>query len=188
MQPSLQTVEVPTTDSAFSQIYIPTKTIGIPSPSLTYPLRTSIRLIILNCKSQILLIHVTSDAYYKLPGGGLAPGESHQEAGIREALEETGCVVEMEEEPFAKTIEWRDEDCGKVQCQNSYCYRARLVKETGQRALTAEEIEDGFECEWVSVQEARGKLEGSRPDSEFGKFVREREGWFLDVFMAGDEK
>ncbi|KAH6714657.1 NUDIX domain-containing protein [Leptodontidium sp. MPI-SDFR-AT-0119] len=161
---------------------IPSKTIGIRDPSITYKPRTSIRLIIFNPSHQVLLIHVSSDSYYKLPGGGLEVSETHHEAGVREALEETGCLVTIDSEPFAMTTEWRNESRGQVQCQTSYCYRAKLVKDTGRRELTEEETEDGFSHEWIGLQEARRMLEICRPESEFGKFVREREAWFLGIF------
>lgn len=102
---------------------------------------------------------------------------------MREALEETGCVVTLDHEPLAMTTEWRDKSCGKVQCQISYCYRAILVAETGRRELTTEEMEDGFSHEWMDLIEASKNLEGCQPDNGFGKFVKEREVWFLDVFL-----
>jgi 8-oxo-dGTP diphosphatase len=160
---------------------IPSKTIGLRDPSIIYKLRTSIRLVILNPLNQVLLIRVSSDSYYKLPGGGVEASESHHEAGIREALEETGCIVTMDQEPFAMTTEWRNEAFREVQCQTSYCYRATLVEDTGKRELTDEEMEDGFSHEWVGLPEARRRLEGCMPKSEFGRFVKEREWWFLDV-------
>lgn len=62
------------------------KTFGTPDPTLRYDnlYRNSARLVIRNKDSQILLIRVSSDSYYKLPGGGLEPGENFLEAARRE--------------------------------------------------------------------------------------------------------
>jgi 8-oxo-dGTP diphosphatase len=184
----LEVGRMTTSDLTVASKSLPSKTIGIRDPSITYTLRTSIRLVILNPSHQVLLIHVSSDSYYKLPGGGLEVPETHHEAGVREALEETGCLVTIDSEPFAVTTEWRSEARGKVQCQTSYCYRAKLVKDTGRRALTEEEMEDGFSHQWVGFQEARRMLNSCRPESEFGKFVREREMWFLGIFEEMEDR
>lgn len=164
---------------------LPSKTIGTRNPNLTYPLRISVRLLILKSSSQILLLHVSSDAYYKLPGGGVELGEAHHDAGRREVMEETGCRIAMDEQPFAMTEEWRSEECGIVQVQRSYCYRATLVEETGHRALTEEEERDDFSHEWVEAEEAVRRLKACRPASEFGRFVKEREIWVLGIFVNG---
>lgn len=179
----MERITLPTT--APSQA-LPHKTIGVLNPAINYQTRISIRLLIFNANNKILLIQVASGSYYKLPGGGIETPETHHEAGEREALEETGCVVTLDDEPFAMTTEWRDESCGKVQCQISYCYKARLVADTGKRALTEEEMDDGFSHEWIDLTEARKKLGCCMPESGFGKFVREREMWFLDVFLGGN--
>jgi len=160
---------------------IPTKVIGQLLSHPTYPTRTSIRLIIFNHHSQILIIHVSRHNYYKLPGGGIEDGESHYDTGCREALEESGYKVRISPAPFAKTLEYRGPEHGTVQIQTSWAYTANVVQNTARRELTEEEREDGYENLWVSVEEARRLVEECVPRTEFGKMVKEREGWFLTI-------
>lgn len=39
------------------------------------------------------MVHAKKFNYYKFPGGGIEPGECHEEALVRETLEETGLAV-----------------------------------------------------------------------------------------------
>jgi 8-oxo-dGTP pyrophosphatase MutT (NUDIX family) len=70
-----------------------------------YPLRKSIKVLLLNNKKELLLIHVDDpkttslDGTYQGPfwcliGGGIKPEESVQEAALREIYEETGMTKE----------------------------------------------------------------------------------------------
>jgi len=44
---------------------------------------------------QILLISSTNGNYWKIPGGGIDPGENAKEAAVREALEEAGAIGDV---------------------------------------------------------------------------------------------
>lgn len=50
------------------------------------------------------------------------------------------------------------------------------MEDTGLRALTGEEAEDGFESLWVGLGEARRLMEECVPTTKFGKMVKRREG------------
>lgn len=43
------------------------------------------------------------DKYYKLPGDGIEADEGHSVAAVREAMEETGCIVKVDGEWMATT-------------------------------------------------------------------------------------
>ena len=111
-----------------------------------------------------------------------SPGRTHQEAGQREALEETGCRVRIGETLLAVMTERRNEACGKVQVQTNDCSRARVPKDTGRRLVTEEDVGDGLRNEWIPVKEAKTKLRECRLDTEFGRLVKEMESWLLEVF------
>jgi ADP-ribose pyrophosphatase YjhB (NUDIX family) len=46
---------------------------------------------------QVLLVQRDSPRFWELPGGGMAPGETTEEAVVREVREETGVQVEIVE-------------------------------------------------------------------------------------------
>ena len=52
---------------------------------------------IIKNEGKIVLFNKANKNEYKLPGGGIDEGENPYEAFKREALEETGCEIEIEE-------------------------------------------------------------------------------------------
>ena len=68
------------------------KTFGIKDPSLSYYTRTGVYLIAFSGESIVL---VQTPKGYFLPGGGLHPGETHEECIRRECLEELGYAVSI---------------------------------------------------------------------------------------------
>jgi 8-oxo-dGTP diphosphatase len=144
--------------------------------NISYIERQAVRLVISNSKNQII-IHARKENYYKLPGGGIEAGEDGRVAGEREAMEETGCKVEIDGDCIATTKEWRN-DLHRI----SYCYRARTIEDIGAPELTEEEVADGLRHEWVEVEEAMEKMKGCEPTSVLGEFIRERDYYFVEVY------
>ena len=74
-----------------------------------YRIRPGARAILINELSQIALMHVTKQSYYKLPGGGIDEGEDNMTALKRELLEEVGATnIEIISE-IGQVDEFRDE-------------------------------------------------------------------------------
>src|SRR5690606_24202987 len=94
----------------------------------SYPVREAARAVMLDSENRISLLHVTTEMYYKLPGGGMESGESPLEALQRECSEETGCEVTVIEE-IGSIVEYRKFCMLK---QISYCYLARIKGEKGK--------------------------------------------------------
>ncbi|KAI5358011.1 Putative NUDIX hydrolase domain-containing protein [Septoria linicola] len=158
----------------------PSLTIGEPTGQVaTYKERTAVRCFIIK-DSNICIIHVKNGNYYKLPGGGVDPEDegNHQVAVKREALEETGCEVEVLGEVVAHTLEWRE----PIK-QDSYAYVCKVVKDTGKIALTEDEIKAGLEHEWCSVSEALQKMKVIEPTNMVGRFRKERDVFLLEEFV-----
>jgi 8-oxo-dGTP diphosphatase len=155
------------------------KTIGLQKDDINYVERRAVRVIIKNDKAEIAIIYAKKDNYYKLPGGGIEADEDHGIAAKREALEETGCEI-ISNDYIAEVEEWRH-DLHQI----SYCYRATSVKDTGAPELTEEEIVDGLQHEWVPVSSALEKMKASQPTSELGRYIKERDIFFVETFLQG---
>ena len=154
------------------------KTIGT-QQNIKYQERLAVRAIVKNDKNEIIIIHAKKENYYKLPGGGIEGNEDHATAVQREILEETGCVVRMEGECIGVVEEWR---IGLHQF--SHCYVATLVEDTGKTALTEEEMGDGLVHEWVDFGRVLEVMKGVEPGSELGRFIQERDIFFVEVFAG----
>ena len=152
------------------------KVIGSRQLAVTYRDRISVRVVVFNATGEVALMRCAKEDYYKLPGGGVEPGEDQATAAQRELLEETGCLIRLRDGGcFATTEEFR-----RHNHQVSFCYRADLVEDTGRLDLTEEELEDELTCCWMPAVEARRVMDAAVPTSEFGRFVRERDLWVLD--------
>jgi 8-oxo-dGTP diphosphatase len=158
----------------------PTKVIGGMKEDIKYVERRAVRIIAKNQKDEIAIIYAKKDNYYKLPGGGIEADEGHAIAAQREALEETGCEVTVGSECIAEVEEWRN-DLHQI----SYCYSGSLVKDTGASELTEEEQMDGLQHEWVAITAALDKMKGVEPNSELGRYIKERDIFFLETFIEG---
>lgn len=117
---------------------------------LTYPLREAVRAVVVDKESNIALLHVKKDHYYKLPGGGIEDDEDHESALRRECLEEIGSEIEVINE-IGLIIEYRKIFTLK---QVSYCYLATLKGEKGIPNFTEKEKENGFEQIWIPYEQA----------------------------------
>lgn len=60
-----------------------------------FEIKKSVRGIILDNDKNIALIYSQKLDYHTLPGGGIEPGETPEQAIIRECREETGCTVNI---------------------------------------------------------------------------------------------
>jgi 8-oxo-dGTP diphosphatase len=154
------------------------KTIGSKSENVTYEDRLAVRIISKNAKNEVVIIRVDKGNYYKLPGGGIEANEDHGLAAEREALEETGCRVRIRGQCLASVEEYRN-DLHQI----SYCYVADLIDDTGEPELTELEASEGLKHEWTPVGEALQKMRTIQPTTELGKFIQERDLFFIEEFL-----
>jgi len=66
--------------------------------------------------------------------------------------------------------------------QHSYCYVAKLLEDTGRPELTEQERAEGLGHEWLSVPEAIAAIKRSKPTSELGEFIKERDLFFVETY------
>ncbi len=145
---------------------------SVPEPT-EYKPRKAARAIVRDREGRIALLHATKKSYHKLPGGGVEEGEDIIEALRRECLEEIGCNIDNIQE-LGIIEEYRN---GSDHLhQFSYCYTADLVGGKGQDKLEEDEIADGFEPEWIPIEDAVKVLEAEAGVEDYeGKFIRLRD-------------
>lgn len=136
-------------------------------------------------ENQVALLYVSRHDYYKLPGGGVEKYEDYPTALKRECLEEIGCDVEVAGE-IGQIIEYR-KFCSLTQI--SYCYLAKVKGSKGMPNLMPDEIEDGFQVVWISLEEALLKLTNNPGDTlESQAYIVPRDTVFLEIAQKNNGK
>lgn len=142
----------------------------------SYPERVAVRAVVIDENKLIALLHVSSEEYYKLPGGGIKSSEDQITALRRECKEEIGCDIEVVQE-IGVIVEYR-----KIfhLTQISYCYLAKINGEKGTSNFTIEEIAGGFEQVWLPYEKALQAIARSKATSiEGSSYIVPRDLIFL---------
>lgn len=113
-------------------------------------LRLAARGIVIREDGKIAVFNKSNKNEYKLPGGGIEGEENPEIAFKREAMEETGCEVEIIKE-LGTTEEYKSLNNFK---QISYVYVAKVIKDTKQLHVTEKEKDEGAKLLWETPQKA----------------------------------
>ena len=101
-------------------------------PDAPLHIRPSVRGIIIR-DGKILMVHSRKYDYYKFPGGGLEPGESHVAALCREVREESGYAAVTESVRAYGLVPRRErDDDGRTFMQDNFYYLCEIAEELGQ--------------------------------------------------------
>ncbi len=143
-----------------------------------YPVREAARAVVVDKDGLVALLHVSTQNYYKLPGGGIDEGEDKIAALRRECQEEIGCDVEVLGE-IGIITEYRKFETLK---QISYCYFAKVKGEKNEPSLTEEEIKDGCEHIWLSYEKVMHIMADSKANTlEGSAYIIPRDTIFLEA-------
>lgn len=125
--------------------------IGETTVEMTNPrLRLGARGIVIREDGKIAIFNKSNKNEYKLPGGGLEGEEEPEEAFKREALEETGCEVEIIQN-LGITEEYKSLNNFK---QISYIFVGKVLKDTKQLNVTEKEKDEGAKLLWETPEKA----------------------------------
>ena len=121
----------------------------------TRRVRPSVRTIIIR-DGKIAMLHVLRYDYYKFPGGGIEPGETHAQTAIRETLEEAGLIVKPETirefgnyHLLRKDSKWAD-----IMDQDNFYYFCEVEPGTVPQHLEPKEAADRLTLEFVDPRKA----------------------------------
>lgn len=124
--------------------------------------------IVLNDKKEIILMNLTNMYFHMLPGGGMDSNENMEEALYRELKEETGANVEIISE-LGIVVENLEQRQMK---QITYFYLTKIVGEIEEPNLMPDELEQGYQVEWYSIDDTIKILE---EESEYEEYIKQRE-------------
>ena len=142
-------------------------------------IRYGARGIIFNDKNEIAILNKSNKNEYKLVGGGIEEFENPIKAFKREALEESGCVIDVDD--FLGTIKEEKSEYNFMQI--SYVYVAHVIKDTKELSLTEKENEEGAKLIWLKIDDAMKYIKDSEEkliaskyeDVNFTKFIVRRD-------------
>lgn len=139
-----------------------------------YNVRKAARAVVFGKDGKVAILHASKNGYHKIVGGGIESGENIKKALTREIYEETGCTAMVKNE-VGIIIEYRDDT---KRLQINYCYIA-YVKKYGKPHFTKSEKDEGFELEWLTVNEATNKFKKDNLWKYGAKFMSKRDSIFL---------
>lgn len=144
--------------------------------------RPSARGIILR-EGKLSMIYSRARGYYKLPGGGIEPGEDIAAAMMREVHEETGLTVlpeSVREYGYVHRIQKGKHE--PVFIQDNFYFLCEVTGSADAVTLTAEEQAEDFVPVFVTPQEAIAANETAQLEDAAAVMV-ERENRVLRLLM-----
>jgi 8-oxo-dGTP pyrophosphatase MutT (NUDIX family) len=106
--------------------------------------------------NKLLMIYSTKNGDFKFPGGGVAAGETYEQALVREVREECGAIVTRISGEFGKIIEYDlpIEKNFDAFCMTSLYYFCQIEAAISEQCLDPYEKDLGFQPVWVEIDEA----------------------------------
>lgn len=147
-----------------------------------YHVRKASRGILVN-DGKLAVLFVSKENYHKLPGGGIEAGETNKDAFIREVKEETGCDCKVIDDDNQNSVVIETRDRFKL-LQISYIFFSGIVGEPKELHLEQSEIDEGFELQWIPIDQVIKTLEDDKPMNYEGKFIQMRDLAVLNFYKS----
>lgn len=144
--------------------------------------RPSVRSIIIK-ENKVAMVHSLKYNYYKFPGGGIEEGENHNQALIRETLEESGLTIISESiKEYGYVHRIQKSELYDVFIQDNYYYLCDVEDKIQTQNLDDYESEEKFTLEFVNAKEVidinRKKNHGPKDQN-----MIEREAKILELLI-----
>jgi 8-oxo-dGTP pyrophosphatase MutT (NUDIX family) len=131
--------------------------------------RLTSRILLFDEQGSLLLFFTTAPdtsgfARWVTPGGGVDPGENHDDAAIRELFEETGLVLTEPGTPvwsYDFVVEWNNADHDTGHAEYYVVRTARF--EPSHAGWTDDEKIDTLDSRWWSLEDLRATTEPFEP-------------------------
>jgi 8-oxo-dGTP pyrophosphatase MutT (NUDIX family) len=147
--------------------------------------RSCVRVVLRDRAGRILLFRAElasrmAGYWWELPGGGIEPGESYEQAAVREIREETGLQIsaaQVSPPRWRRTATWTAR--GVRRLQHEVVVEVQLEADAppvGDGGRTAEELEEYVEARWWDVADVLASTE---------RFYPGRLPELLPAFLAG---
>jgi ADP-ribose pyrophosphatase YjhB (NUDIX family) len=146
-------------------------------------LKRAARTVIIDEENKTAIIDVRKGEYFKIPGGGIESGETDEEAAKREALEESGCEVELIEKIGECQFIDSNPDHNNRMIHFSVCYLAKKISQTNTNFDNWEKS-NNFKLKWVTFNEAELLFSGSKTSDPFGIEINKRDLDFIKMAKA----
>ena len=147
--------------------------------------RDSARSIIIK-NGRIAMIHSLKYDYYKFPGGGIEPGETAEEAVIRETLEEAGLVVipeSVREYGYVHRVQKSTTVAGERFVQDNRYFFCAAEDEVVPQKLEGYESSERFTLEYVEPEQAI-RVNRTKDHGPKEPLMIERECRVLEMLMG----
>lgn len=157
---------------------------GFPESGIETITREAARIVLVDEDGMVPLVYASNNYVYQIAGGWIDEGESVLEALHREALEETGCEVEVLWEIWSVIDERPASVCKfwKNLIQTSHCYYGKITKKWTIN-FTHEEKVQWYELVWVHVDDVLEKMRNTKARIPKAEIEAKRDMYIFEEYL-----